>query len=187
MKRLRTQRLVLREATEHDAAFVAELMNDEGYLTLIGDRGVRTSEDAHRYLETSVLYDYGGHGRGFNVVENEEGVPVGICGLIKREELDDVDLGYAILGAYVGRGYATEAASATLEHALGDLGLKRVVAITTILNAGSRKVLERIGMGLERTYHSDTGETCLYALAVRDATTVGLSDQAGAQATPEKA
>lgn len=166
MKVLQTERLRLRPATSDDADFVFELMNDEGYQTQIGDRGVDTVQAARDYIRTAALYAYGPEGYGFNVVETaERGEKVGICGLVKRETLEDVDLGYAILGSQSGKGYASEAAAATLDHAKRELGLPRVVAITTVTNAGSRRVLEKIGMHLDNVIRMDGAdkETCLYA------------------------
>lgn len=166
MRTITTARLVLRPATLADAAFIQELMNDPGYLARIGDRGIRTPADARAYLGTALIYRYGPDGLGFNVVERlEDGVPVGICGLVKRDGLDDVDLGYAMLSREAGRGHATEAAAATLGHARRGLGLGRVVAVTTPGNAGSRRVLEKIGMRLEGTVRlpGQDAASCLYA------------------------
>jgi RimJ/RimL family protein N-acetyltransferase len=164
MKTIHTNRLKLREVTEADAPFLVDLMNDPEYLRLIGDRGVRTEEDAISYLHSSPIYSYGAHGLGFNLVELADGMPIGICGLVKRDGLEEVDLGYAIHAEHSGKGYATEAASAVLEHAQGELDLRKVVAITVEENSGSRKVLERIGMHLERTFRPEGSErdTCLY-------------------------
>lgn len=150
MERIETARLLLREATPDDAAFVLELLNDPGFVANIADRGVRTVEVAAEYIQSAQIYRYGPDGLGFNVVELiATGQPVGTCGLVKRETLDDVDVGYALLERFAGRGYAREAAAAALAHALGPLGLERVVAITSPENAGSRRVLEAIGMRYE--------------------------------------
>lgn len=165
MRTLQTGRLILRPAVADDAPFMLELLNDPGFLTNIGDRNVRTLEEAAAYLRTAPLFAYEPSGIGFNVVEEREtGEPVGICGLVKRDSLDDVDVGYAFLERAAGRGYATEAAAATLAHAQQDLKLDRVVAITGVRNAGSRRVLEKLGLRLERILQMDgyEDETCLY-------------------------
>ena len=155
MRTLLTARLRLREAAAADASFLVELMNDPEYLRLIGDRGVRTDADAIAYLRSSPIYAYGPHGLGFNVVELLSGSTIGICGLVKRADLPDVDLGYAVLGRYAGQGYASEAAAEVLRHARDDLGLHRLAAMTVEENLGSRAVLGRIGMRLERTIRSE--------------------------------
>lgn len=150
MDRIETARLNLRPVTTDDAAFVLRVLNDPGYVENIADRGVRTLEQAREYMKTAAVFAYDDRGLGFNIVEvRETGEAVGICGLVKRDTLDDVDVGYALLETYAGRGYAREAAAGTLAHALGRLGLGRVVAITAPGNTGSRRVLEVIGMRFE--------------------------------------
>jgi RimJ/RimL family protein N-acetyltransferase len=166
MQRLETERLILRPLTAEDAAFVLAVLNDPGYLANIADRGVRTVEDAAAYIGSAQVFRYGPDGLGFNVVElRETGEPVGICGLVKRDTLDDLDVGYAILEPFSGYGYAREAGAAALAHALGPLGLARVVAITSPENAGSRRVLERIGMRYEGLLEVPGYDSvsCLYA------------------------
>ena len=166
MRRLDTDRLVIRPSHPDDAPFMLQLLNEPGFLTNIGDRGVTTVEEARAYLRTAPLFAYEPGGLGFNIVEEREtGEPVGICGLVKRDVLDDVDVGYAMLERAAGRGYASEAAAAVLKHAREDLGLTRVVAITGVGNAGSRRVLEKLGLELESVLELSgyAGETCLYA------------------------
>jgi RimJ/RimL family protein N-acetyltransferase len=150
MDQLETERLRLRPAIETDAHFVLALLNDPGYLANIADRGVRGEAEAAEYIRSAQVFRYGPDGLGFNVVElTATGEPIGICGLVKRDTLDHVDVGYALLEDHAGRGYAREAAAAALAHALGPLGLERVVAITSPENVGSRRVLEAIGMRYE--------------------------------------
>jgi RimJ/RimL family protein N-acetyltransferase len=129
---------------------VLRLLNSEGFLANIGDRGVHTIEDAEGYLQTAPIFAYGPEGLGFNVVEVlETGEPVGTCGLVKREALKHPDVGYALIDEAAGRGYATEAAAATLRHARETLRLERVLAITSLENTSSQRVLEKIGMRYE--------------------------------------
>ena len=163
MRSLETERLIIREAREADLDFVVALMNDGDYLRLIGDRGVRDLESAAAYVASSPIYDYA-EGLGFNIVETKIGERVGICGLVRRESDGDVDLGYAMLHRHSGKGYATEAARATLKHAQRELGLERVIAITTAINVGSRRVLERSGFRLESVADPDHDGTqvCIY-------------------------
>ena len=162
MTPIRTARLLLRPAHAADAAFLVALMNDAAYLHFIGDRGVRTLQDARDYLASALVFEYG-QGLGLNVVETLEGAqPVGICGLVKRPDLADVDLGYALLPGDVGRGYAAEAARATLDHAFATLGLRCVLAITRPDNLRSRRVLESIGMQLADLAAPGYEDRCVY-------------------------
>lgn len=148
---LETDRLRLRWLTADDAAFMFELVNDPTWIEFIGDRNVKTVEAARAYVTEKYVADYVGHGFGLNLVElKESGTPVGICGLIKREGLDDVDVGFAFLPRYAGLGYATESAAAVLEHGRRVLGIGRIVAITTPNNARSIRVLEKVGLRFEK-------------------------------------
>jgi RimJ/RimL family protein N-acetyltransferase len=141
-----SSRLLLREATAEDAAFLLELMNEPPYIDNIGDRGVRTVADALRYIEEKYAASYVRHGFGIYVVEMRgESCPIGICGLVKRDTLDWPDLGFAYLQRYWSRGFAAEAASATLEHARRALALSRVYGVVSPKNARSIRLLERLG------------------------------------------
>lgn len=166
MKQLVTERLLLRQATSDDAGFIASLMNDKSYLANIGDRQVRTVDDARSYLQTAIIYQYDA-GLGFNLVElRSTGEAVGICGLVHRDGLENVDLGYAIADRFSGHGYASEAAQATLAHATETLKLSPVLAITTADNLGSCRVLEKLGMQLVRTSEEkDNPATCVYSFS----------------------
>jgi len=165
---LETPRLVLREFTHGDDAFVLRLLNEPSWLRFIGDRGVRTLEDARRYLDDGPFRSYATNGFGLWCVEpRESGAPLGMCGLIRRDTLPDVDVGFAFLPEAWGRGYAMEAASAVLAHARDALGLRRVLAITDPENAASIRVLERIGMRREGTVRMP-GETLDLLLFGRD-------------------
>ena len=163
---LETERLILRRFSLEDAAFALELVNDPAWLEHIGDRNVRNLEDARAYLEKGALAMYERMGFGMYVValKNTE-EPIGTCGLIKRDGLDDVDIGYAFLPQFRGRGFALESAAAVLEHGKRDLGLRRIVAIVSPGNLRSIKVLESIGLQFERmmTLPGDDEEICLYA------------------------
>jgi [ribosomal protein S5]-alanine N-acetyltransferase len=146
-----TARLTLRPFALDDAPFIVELLNDPGWLRFIGDRGVRNEDDARTYLRERVLAHEAKHGFALAMVAlRSDGTPIGMCGLIRRETLPDVDLGYAFLPAYRGQGYAREAAAAWLAQGLGTLGLKRIVAFTDPDNAASCRVLEAIGMRFEQ-------------------------------------
>jgi RimJ/RimL family protein N-acetyltransferase len=149
---LRTERLRLRHMSEGDAAFMLGLLNDPAWIRFIGDRGVRTEDQARDYIRAGPVDMVRRLGFGFYVVElNESGCPVGVCGLAKRDFLDDVDVGYAFLPQHWGQGYAFEAASGVLAHAKHDIGLKRIVATVRAENAASIKLLEKLGLRFERT------------------------------------
>jgi RimJ/RimL family protein N-acetyltransferase len=147
---LETERLTLREFTTDDAGFILELVNEPSFIQNIGDRGVRSIPDAIRYIETGPVTSYARNGFGLYLVKlKKSGESIGMCGLIKRDGLEDVDIGYAFLPKFWAKGYALESALAVKEQARS-LGLKRLVAITDPANAGSMRVLEKIGLTFEK-------------------------------------
>ena len=154
---LETERLALRHLCAGDAAFILELVTDPDWLRFIGDRGMRTAEDACGYIERGPMKLYERLGFGLYRVALKDGTPLGMCGLIKRDSLEDVDIGFAFLPAFRGRGYANEAASAVRDYAFEVLGLERIVAITSPDNEASAKLLERLGFACERTIPSVSG------------------------------
>jgi len=163
---LETERLVLRPLTLDDAPFVLELLNDPDWLRFIGDKGVRTAADAERYIREGPQVMYRRFGLGlYLVASRKSGASLGICGLIKRPALVDVDLGFAFLPAYRAQGYAFEAAQATLAYGRDLLGLNRIVAITSQENEASIRLLEKLGLRYERALRlpNDTEEVRLYA------------------------
>ncbi|OAI43151.1 hypothetical protein AYO41_02800 [Verrucomicrobia bacterium SCGC AG-212-E04] len=152
MNVLETDRLVLRRLTVEDVAFVHELVNDEAWLRYIGDKGVRTLEDAADYIRKGPLAMYERHGFGLMLTAlKADGTPIGMCGLIKRDTLDDVDIGLAFLPAFRRHGYAFESASAVLAYGQAAFGLKRIVAITSPDNEASIRILEQLGFHFEKT------------------------------------
>lgn len=164
---LETPRLLLRHFCTDDAPLVLELLNDAAFVRFIGDRGVRTLDDARRYIDERLASSYALNRFGlYAILRKEDGAAVGLCGLVKRDGLDDVDVGYALLPAYRGHGYALESASAVLNLARSAFGLTRVVAIVDPDNADSIRVLERLSMTFERTVRlrEDAPEISLYAL-----------------------
>lgn len=151
MIQIKTERLTLRPFTLNDAEFIVDLVNQPSFIQNIRDVGVRTIADAEKYLENGPIASYARNGFGLLAVTlNDTGQPIGMCGLIKRDSLEDVDIGYAFLPKSWSRGYALESARAVMNHAKEALGLKRVVAIVDPNNAGSIRVLEKIGMTFER-------------------------------------
>ena len=151
MSILDTERLSLRSITLKDAAFILELLNDPAFLRFVGDKGVRTVDEAREYIARGPQASYARNGFGLWLVELKASrVPVGICGLLKREALSDVDLGFAFLPHYRSNGYAYESAAAVLQYGRNALGIKRIVAITNPDNADSLRVLKKIGMSFEQ-------------------------------------
>ena len=143
---LETERLSLHELTPEDAPFILELLMSRGFTENIGDRGVRDLDGARGYIERQ-REGYAANGFGlWRADVKESGETAGICGLVKRDGLDDPDVGYAFLEPFWGRGYASEVAAATLAYGRDILGLPTIVAITKPENLGSIAVLQRIGM-----------------------------------------
>jgi len=165
MKILETERLVLRRLSSDDAEFILELLNQPSFLRYIGDKGVRPTEDAVRYIQTGPVASYEKFGFGLYLVElKETGVPIGMCGLLKRDTLPDADVGFAFLPDYWSQGYAFEAASGVMSYGREVLGLRRIVAITSLDNDASIKLLEKIGLKFEGviTKSGDLGEVRLF-------------------------
>jgi RimJ/RimL family protein N-acetyltransferase len=163
---LSTPRLRLRELCEADAAFMLELLNEEPFLRNVGDRKVRTLADAAAYILSGPVASYEKFGFGLYAVElKESSVPVGICGLLKRDSLDDVDIGFALLRKFWGHGYAYESAAAMMNYGWNKVGLNRIVAITNPENHASAKLLEKIGLRFERMIQmpGQEGESKLFA------------------------
>ena len=149
MSLIQTERLLLRHLDLHDDAFILELLNEPAFLQFIGDKGVRTLGDAREYMLKGPIDSYGRHGFGLYAACLLDGTSIGICGLVKRDGLADVDVGFAFLSRYCSQGYGAESASAVLVHARQVLRLQRIVAITSPENWGSIGVLEKIGLKFE--------------------------------------
>lgn len=150
MKTLETDRLIIRKLELGDAAFMLDLLNQPSFHQFIGDRGVRTLEDARTYIEERALAAYAKNGFGpFAVELKTGGLVIGIVSLLDRDELDDVDVGFAFLPEFWRQGFASEATSAIMDFAFTDLGLRRIIAITQPDNIGSIRTLERTGLKYE--------------------------------------
>ncbi len=149
---LETPRLVLREIGPGDAEFIRELMNEPSFIRNIGDRGLRSSEGARRFIEEKMRPSYAAFGYGLYLVcSRDGGTPLGICGLVRREGLDHPDIGFAFLERFCGRGYAFESAKAVLGRARTVLGLDRILGVTSRTNPGSIRLLEKLGLRFSRT------------------------------------
>jgi RimJ/RimL family protein N-acetyltransferase len=151
MQVLETERLILRHLSDIDAEFMLELLNDPSFIQNIGDRKIRSLDGAKVYIQNGPVASYAKNGFGLYLVALKgTGEPIGICGLIRRDQLDDVDIGYAFLPKFWSKGYAIESAQATKQYAHDVVGLKRMVAITDPNNAGSIRVLEKLGMKFKK-------------------------------------
>jgi RimJ/RimL family protein N-acetyltransferase len=159
MQVLETDRLSLRLLNEDDASFILRLVNEPSWLRFIGDKGVRSLEDARGYLRNGPLDMYARYGFGlYLVVRKDDSMPLGMCGLLKRDSLPDVDIGFAFVPEAWGRGYAFESAAAVLAKGRDEFGLRRIVAVTSLDNASSIRVLEKIGLSFERVIELTPGD-----------------------------
>jgi RimJ/RimL family protein N-acetyltransferase len=151
MKILETQRLLLREVVAGDAAFILELLNTPKFKEYIGDRGIRTLDQAAAYIADRFTKSYRDNGFGLWLMERKtDAAAVGICGFVSRNELPDADIGFALLPQFEGMGYAFEAADAVMRHGRETLDITRVLAITTLDNHSSGRLLNKIGLRFDR-------------------------------------
>jgi RimJ/RimL family protein N-acetyltransferase len=163
-----TERLIIRHLSVQDAPFILALVNEPSWLRHIGDKGVRTIGDAERYILNGPVKMYRDKGFGLYLVTlKQPHQAIGICGLIKRDALENVDLGFAFASEFWGNGYAYESAVATLAHAKNDFDLRRIVAIVSSDNSASIRLLAKLGFEPERKIRLAPGseELELYAMA----------------------
>ncbi|MGV3656775.1 MAG: GNAT family N-acetyltransferase [Chitinophagaceae bacterium] len=160
---LESERLLLREFSLEDAPFIIELLNSPGWIKYIGERQVKTNEQAAAYLQNGPLKSYQQNGYGFYMVQlKTDGTPVGMCGLIKRPFLPHPDIGFAFLPAYNGKGYAYEIASATAAFAKTTLQIEQLAAIVMAENESSIRLLQKLHFQFHSTItYPDTGEDLL--------------------------
>ena len=167
MEILATGRLRLRTLEHEDAAFYLQLVNDPTWLRFIGDKGIHKLDEARVAIATGPIESQRVHGFSLYLVERKDsGASVGICGLVRRETLPEVDLGYAFLPAHCGQGFAREAALAVLTYAREVLGLKNLLAIVAPDNERSIRLLDALGFRFERRLRlrPERDEGCLYSL-----------------------
>ncbi|WP_281987544.1 GNAT family N-acetyltransferase [Aquimarina aggregata] len=159
---LTTSRLSLREFDINDASFILELLNSPNWLRFIGDKGVKTIEDATNYLKNGPIQSYLNNGFGLWLVELKgTNTPIGMCGLVNREILDNIDIGFAMLPNYMGLGYGFEIAYATLHYAKSNLKIPKIIAITDTNNIASIKLLTKIGLRFDKTLNLPEGDSVL--------------------------
>lgn len=164
--RLDTPRLFLRRITLDDADLLLAIWNDPAFVRNVGDRGVRTLEQARDAVRSSALRLYADHGYGpYAMVRKSDESRVGVCGLFKRDNLDHPDIGFALLPEYCGNGLAGEAAMAVLDHARNELCLEKLTGIVSPANTPSIRLLEKLGLSYSRkiTMPGDEQEVCLYS------------------------
>uniref|UniRef100_A0A486XUD1 Acetyltransferase, GNAT family n=1 Tax=Rheinheimera sp. BAL341 TaxID=1708203 RepID=A0A486XUD1_9GAMM len=146
-----TSRLRIRHMVAADAAFICQLLNEPSFIQNIADRGVRTELDALHYITQGPVKSYQQHGYGLFLVESSVNAePLGICGLLFRDFLQETDIGFAFMPQFWGKGYAYEAASAVMRFGYTKLQLKRIVGLTTAGNLTSVKLLNRLGLHFEK-------------------------------------
>ncbi len=167
---LETDRLSIRRLNLNDAAFILELVNEPAWLEFIGDKNVHSLDDARNYILNGPMEMYKRLGFGLYLVELKQGSAIGICGLIKRPILDDVDIGFALLSRFSGQGYALEAAEAVMNYGKNVLQLQRIVAITKPANEKSIRLLTKLGLRFEKKVRlgpaaikDDTPEVALFS------------------------
>jgi RimJ/RimL family protein N-acetyltransferase len=164
---LQTERISLTEANLSDAPFIFDLLNSPNWLEFIGDRSIKSLEDAEKYIQDSLLKSYQENGFGLWRMElKSKNIPIGLCGLLKRETLDFPDLGFAILPDYEGFGYMSEVAKVTVSHAKTSLKLEQVLATTTPTNLASQKVLLKTGFKRVREIEMNKEIVYLYSLGL---------------------
>jgi RimJ/RimL family protein N-acetyltransferase len=161
-----TDRLKLREFTKEDAPFLLELLNTPEWLKFIGDRNVKTIDEARDYASNRLISSYHRFGFGLYMVELKDSTPIGMCGLVRREALEDVDLGFAFLPKFTGLGYAQEASNAAMDVARKKVKSKRLVAITMVDNENSINLLRKLGFNFERTVNFPGEEQTLMMYSV---------------------
>lgn len=159
---LETERLRLREFSLNDAEFVLELVNTPSWIQYIGDRKIRTPGLAEEYIQETIQKSYAKNGFGLWLVELKETKdPIGMCGLVNRESLEDVDIGFALLPEYFRNGYTYEAAKSTLKYAKEKLKIEKVVAITNQKNSASIGLLNKLGLQFEKELEMNENNTVL--------------------------
>ena len=160
---IETKRLRLRHFVEEDAAIVLRILNEPSFIENVGDKGVRTIDDAVAYLKNGPIASYVSNGFGAYLVElKETGEPIGMCGLLKREQFDDPDVGYTFFPEFWKQGYAAEAVTAVLEESRRTLGIDRIIAIVSPHNTPSSRLLEKLGFSFkEITNFQPSGDEVL--------------------------
>lgn len=162
-----TERLIIREMTTDDAAFILELINTPKFHRYIADRGVRTVEETEQYIEERFLANYRRHGFSMFAVCLTDGTPIGNCGFVRRDTLPGSDIGFAFLPAYEGQGYGIESARAMMNYGKEALGFSEIFAITSLDNDASVKLLGKLGLRLHGVIEQDGEQLNLFHIDLR--------------------
>ena len=168
---LETERLQLRRLTLDDAELMLAIWNDPAFIHHVGDRGIRTVAEAEAELESGAFKLYADYGYGpYRMALKSHDTPIGICGIFRRDGLEQPDIGYGVLPEYCGKGYAYEAARAVVEHAKADLGLDSLIAIISPDNEASVGLIRKLGLRFERMHRmqDDEDEICIYGMQLVD-------------------
>lgn len=156
---LQTPRLAIRHFVLSDDEFILRLLNEPSFLRYIGDRKVRTLDDARTYIQNRFIASYAKNGFGLYMVEDKNETPIGMCGLVKRDPNEDADVGFAFVPEACQQGYGYEAASAVMDYARNKLHLKRILGITVPDNVASIRTLEKLGLRfLREDFSKDTND-----------------------------
>lgn len=168
---METERLIIQPTTLSDAPFLLELMNQPKWKANIGDRNLHTIADAENYIKEKMLPHFESHGFGNYIVRlKSNGTPIGNCGIYTRANLPDADIGYALITAYEGKGYALEAAQRMKRAALEDFKLSNLYGYTSKSNMASQNLLLKLGMqpfGTAR-FEGETEDLLRYRVAFTD-------------------
>lgn len=161
---LETERLLIRRFALSDASFILKLLNQKSFIDNIRDSNVRSITDAENYLAKSCFASYEKNGFGLSCVTLLDGTPIGMNGLLRRDTIPDIDIGFAFLDQYMGRGYAFESSQAVLAEGFGKFNLKQIAAITSPKNQSSIGLLEKLGFTFEKTIEITEGDPVKYFL-----------------------
>jgi len=164
MNQLTTERLVIEKATLKDAPFILKLFNSSNFIEFIGDRGLKTIKDSEEYIQNNLIDSYEKNGYGLfkmSLKENKE--PVGICGFVKRDTLENADIGFGILPEFEKKGYTYEASRAMMDYGRLTLKINPILAITSVVNIKSQSVLKKIGLHKKGTIILGEKEVLLYS------------------------
>ena len=166
MSILETDRLILSELKTKDAKFIHKLYNDQDFINYIGDKGIHSVQDAVSFINTAPKQSYKNHGQGLYLVKLKDETSIGVCGLLKRDDLDLPDIGFAILPDYRRMGFIYEASKAVIEDAKNRLHLDSLFAITTPDNNGSINLLKKLGFALKDIIKRDKNNEPIQLYAI---------------------
>jgi ribosomal-protein-alanine N-acetyltransferase len=162
MKKIETERLYLKRAKLEDSDFIFELLNSASWIKYIGDKKITTENRAKDYIQETLISSYDKNGFGLLIIKLKDETSIGLCGFLKRDYLKHADLGFALLQAYEGNGYAFEATYAIIEYGESELDLKKVMAICMETNQKSLQLLSKLGFKKINTIKpSETSEELL--------------------------